>query len=100
MPGKTRLEIGTILFSQMKQAFLLDLEKQRFGREEEKKFTLERGSIIRKIHVWGCFSSKGFGRIVLFRENLISKKLIDIYEEGLLPSAKEFKINSWILFGR
>ena len=40
---------------------------------------------------------KGFGRIVLFRENLISKKLIDIYEEGLLPSAKEFKINSWIL---
>jgi hypothetical protein len=50
-----------------------------------------------KIHVWGCFSSKGFGRIILFRENLKSKKLIDIYDKGLLPSAKEFKINSWVL---
>jgi hypothetical protein len=33
----------------------------------------------------------------LFRENLKSKKLIDIYDKGLLPSAKEFKINSWVL---
>lgn len=33
----------------------------------------------------------------MFRENLKSKKLIDIYDKGLLPSAKEFKINSWVL---
>jgi transposase len=50
-----------------------------------------------KIHVWGCFSMNGFGKIVLFKENLTGKKLTEIYKEGLLPSIKIFKQHSWTL---
>jgi len=50
-----------------------------------------------KIHVWGCFSNYGFGRIVLFKENLTARKLIDIYQEGLLPSSKVIDDPDWIL---
>ena len=50
-----------------------------------------------KIHVWGCFSSFGFGRIVLFQENLTANKLIDIYKRGLLPSIAIFKNHNWTL---
>lgn len=50
-----------------------------------------------KIHVWGCFSRFGFGRIVLFKENLTAKKLLDIYEERLLPLMRLIDSDNWIL---
>ncbi len=40
---------------------------------------------------------KKFGQIVLFKENLTSKKLIKIYEERLLPSTKMFNGTAWTL---
>ena len=42
-----------------------------------------------KVNVWGCFSSRGFGRVVCFRQNLDSKFLYDIYKLGLLPTARK-----------
>ena len=42
-----------------------------------------------KVNVWGCFSSRGFGRVVCFRQNLDSKFLCDIYKRGLLPTARK-----------
>ena len=42
-----------------------------------------------KVNVWGCFSSKGFGRIVCFRQNLDAKFLCEIYQYGLLPTARK-----------
>jgi len=39
-----------------------------------------------KIHAWGCFSAKGFGKLALFEENLDSDLMIDIYKNVLLPS--------------
>ena len=50
-----------------------------------------------KIDVWACFSRFGFGRIVLFKENLRAKKLLDIYEERLLPSMRLIDSDNWIL---
>lgn len=53
-----------------------------------------------KVHVWGCFSNKGFGTLFLFTENLNAEKMNKIYQKALLPSAKQwyFKTNeSWIL---
>jgi hypothetical protein len=41
-----------------------------------------------KINVWGCFSTRGFGQIYLFKENLTATNLCTIYEDVLLPSAK------------
>jgi len=40
-----------------------------------------------KVHVWGCFSSSGFGKLICFRRNLDSLYMCNIYEKGLLPSA-------------
>jgi len=42
-----------------------------------------------KVNVWGCFSSKGFGRIVCFNENLNAELMCDIYKYGLLPTARK-----------
>ncbi|CAF3421339.1 unnamed protein product [Rotaria socialis] len=42
-----------------------------------------------KVNVWGCFSSKGFGRIICFGQNLDAKFMCSIYKYGLLPTAKK-----------
>ena len=49
-----------------------------------------------KLHIWGCFSSKGFGEIFMFTQNLNSDLLCTIYERALLPSA-EIWFDDWIL---
>ena len=53
-----------------------------------------------KVHVWGCFSQRGFGCLELFTENLNAQKMLQIYERGLLRSAtKMFGADTadWIL---
>ena len=53
-----------------------------------------------KIHVWGCFSQRGFGCLELFTQNLNAQKMLQTYEHGLLRSAeKMFGANNknWIL---
>ena len=42
-----------------------------------------------KVNAWCCFSSKGFGRIVCFKENLNAELMCDIYKRGLLPTAQK-----------
>lgn len=39
-----------------------------------------------KVNVWACFSSKGFGNIVCFKNNLNAKLLCKIYQHALLPT--------------
>lgn len=46
-----------------------------------------------KVHLWGCFNSRGFGRLVVFTGILTAERMVKIYEKGLLPST-----DSW--FGR
>ena len=43
-----------------------------------------------KVSVWGCFSSKGFGKLILVSGILESKQMVQIYKKGLLPSAQKF----------
>jgi transposase len=53
-----------------------------------------------KVNVWGCFSSRGFGKLVIISGILESKQMVEIYEKGLLPSAKKFygeKNRNWHL---
>jgi transposase len=53
-----------------------------------------------KVHVWGCLSAQGFGRIICFKQNLDAKFLCKIYKTGLLPSAKLWfgsKNKEWLL---
>ncbi|GBB95132.1 hypothetical protein RclHR1_24820003 [Rhizophagus clarus] len=42
-----------------------------------------------KVHVWGCFSFSGFGKLICFERNLDALFMCSIYERGLLPSACE-----------
>jgi len=42
-----------------------------------------------KVNVWGCFSARGFGRVVCFNENLNADLMCDIYKYGLLPTARK-----------
>jgi hypothetical protein len=41
-----------------------------------------------KLHVWGCFSKKGFGQLICFRKNLTGSFMCEIYKKGLLPTAQ------------
>ncbi|CAF3466931.1 unnamed protein product [Rotaria sp. Silwood2] len=43
-----------------------------------------------KIHAWGCFSNKGFGKLFLFTRTLNSKLMCKIYKYGLVPSTKKW----------
>ena len=42
-----------------------------------------------KVNVWGCFSARGFGRVVCFKENLNADLMCHIYKYGLLPTARK-----------
>ena len=42
-----------------------------------------------KVNVWGCFSSKGFDRIIPFKQNLSAKLMCDISKRGFLPSVRK-----------
>lgn len=53
-----------------------------------------------KVHLWGCFSKKGFGVLLLFTNNLNAPRMVEIYKKSLLPTAKrQFskKNEEWIL---
>ena len=53
-----------------------------------------------KVHVWECFSQRGFGCLELLNENLNAQKMLQIYERGPLRSAtKMFGTDTvdWIL---
>ena len=53
-----------------------------------------------KVHVWGCFCKRGFGRLFLFTDNLNAEKMCTIYQKCLLTSAEKFfgsDRTSWVL---
>lgn len=53
-----------------------------------------------KVHVWGCFSKRGFGCLYLFTDNLNAKKMRQIYRKYLMRSAKKFfgaDETNWVL---
>jgi len=52
-----------------------------------------------KLNIWGCMSSKGFGKIFTFTSNLDRFKMVEIYNKTLLPSILKFggSNTDWIL---
>jgi hypothetical protein len=53
-----------------------------------KKLYIRKVKHSQKIHTWGCFSSSGFGDLILFTGKLNALKLIDLYNSGLISSSK------------
>ena len=69
----------------------------RYKGEKIKAPTVKHSA---KVHVYGCFSEKGFGNIYCFTKNLNAELLCTIYKKTLLPSARNFfgeDNNSWKL---
>jgi len=53
-----------------------------------------------KLHLWGCFSAKGFGNIFMFTQNLTADLMCTIYESALLPSSEQWfgdEALGWVL---
>ena len=53
----------------------------------------------KKIHIWGCLCSNGFGKLYIFKENLTAAGMVKIYRKALLPSISMFgfdKDNGWL----
>ncbi|CAF1683145.1 unnamed protein product, partial [Adineta ricciae] len=42
-----------------------------------------------KLHVWGCFSRNGFGRLIVFDQNLTGELMCELYESGLISTAED-----------
>ncbi|KAF2891947.1 hypothetical protein ILUMI_14226 [Ignelater luminosus] len=42
-----------------------------------------------KIHVWGCFNRRGFGKLLIFKQNLDAKFMKEMYQRALIPSANK-----------
>lgn len=43
-----------------------------------------------KLHVWGCFNSRGFGRLILFTGILNAQRMVNLYKTGLLKSTDKW----------
>ena len=74
--------------------------KKKVWRRAGEPFVVRTVKHPAKVNVWGCFSSKGFGKLVLFTENMNAPLLVKIYNKGLLPSAAKWfsgEEDEWVL---
>jgi transposase len=87
---------GNVLFSDETTIQLGSRKRVSRRRKGEKKFR-RAVKYPGKVNVWGCFGSKGFGYIYVFRENLTGSLFSTILDECLLESAKRAVPKQWIL---
>jgi transposase len=67
--------------------------RRRRGEKRYKRVLKHPG----KLHVWGCLSVNGFGKLYTFQENLTGELYVRILDRALRPSIKKFGIKKWIL---
>ena len=72
----------------MRQSFIEIASKDCFGTYLGKKAVRTVKHPI-KANVWGCFSSKGLGHIVSFKQNLNAELMCDISKRDFLPTARK-----------
>ncbi len=90
---------STIVFSD-ETAFSLNQPAKRLWRRRGERILHRTIKHPTRCHVWGCFSSQGFGKLHLFSENLDARYLCKIYQQTLLSSAEMWFASdrdSWIL---
>lgn len=64
--------------------------KRRAWSTKQKKLVIRTVKHPSKVHVWGCFTKQGFGRLIVFTRNLDAAFMNQIYQRGLLPSAQKW----------
>ena len=72
---------------------------RKLWRLPSKKYVVRTVKHPAKVHIWGCFSNYGFGKIYCFTGILDAKQMVQIYKKALLPSAKMWfsENDQWIL---
>lgn len=78
-----------VIFSDEATFWIREYKKKYWGRVNDQK-VIRTVKHPQKVHVWGCFSAAGFGKLFIFKEILIAKLLVKIYRTALLPSMKQF----------
>lgn len=94
----TEIDWNKVIFSDESSFVLKGIKKKYWSRGINRKiFHVVKHP--QKIHVWGCFCSKGFGKLHIFKENLTAAGMVKIYNRALLPSITMFdfdKDNDWL----
>ena len=84
----TRLQRNQVIFTD-EITVRLNCVKEMVWNLLEKKKVVRAAKHPVKVNVWDCFSSKRFGRVVCFKENLNAELMCDMYKRGLLPTARK-----------
>ena len=94
----TEIDWNKVIFSDESSFALKGIKKKYWSQGINRKiFRVVKHP--QKIHVWGCFCSKVFGKLHIFKENLIATGIVRIYNKSLLPSITMFnfdKDNGWL----
>jgi hypothetical protein len=88
-----------VIFSDETTFFLSHIKRRAWNFPGRKKVVRTLKHLI-KVNAWGCFSSKGFGKIICFKKNLNAQLMCKIYENGLLPTSRkhlDLESESWKL---
>ena len=62
----------------------LGANRERYWKKRRSRIYLRKQKYPGKIHIWGSFTSAGFGKIILFQQNLNAEKMVSIYKKGIL----------------
>ena len=92
--NRTRAWLNVLFSDETK--FLLGSRKHLVRRYQGEKIYKRTFKHPGGVNVWGCFGSRGFGNVHIFRENMTAAVYVDILERHLLPSAKRAVPTSWI----
>ena len=94
----TEIDWKKVIFSDESSFVLKRIKKKYWSRGINRKiFRVVKHP--QKIHVWGCFCSKGFGKLHIFKENLTGAGIVKIYNKLLVPYITMFnfdKDNGWL----
>ncbi|KAF2878884.1 hypothetical protein ILUMI_27285 [Ignelater luminosus] len=71
-------------------SFWLSTSTKRVWCVKGKKLIQRTVKHPRKIHVWGCFNRRGFGKLLIVKQNLDTRFMKEIYQCALIPSADKW----------
>lgn len=80
---------GHVIFSDESTFMAIDVRRRAWSVRGQ-PVVVRRVKHPLKIHVWGCMSRNGFGRLCVFSETLTAERLLRIYQRCLLPSAERW----------
>lgn len=78
---------SNIIFTDESSFFVYNYWKKAWTKKDE-KFLQRTVKHPAKVHVYGCFSAKGFGKLIVFTQNLDAQFMVKLYQKGLLKSAE------------